>query len=70
MDKSKIIAGLEDLIEDRESFIEPDEPNSQFVYDKAILQAAVDLTLDDDYSYTTFSLHFKDVVCYLGNDKF
>ncbi|HBD86245.1 MAG TPA: hypothetical protein DC001_02320 [Clostridiales bacterium] len=43
MDKSKIIAGLEDLIEDRESFIEPDEPNSQFVYDKAILQAAVDL---------------------------
>ena len=43
MKKSEIIAGLEDLIKDSESFIDPDaDPDEPFVHDKAVLQAAVD----------------------------
>lgn len=41
MNKSEILAGLKDLVEDRESFIEPDDPDSIFVQDKAVLQAAI-----------------------------
>lgn len=43
MDKSEIIEGLKDLVKDRESFIKPDEPDSVFVHDKAVLQAAIDV---------------------------
>ena len=44
MDRKEIIAGLRDLIKDRESFFgEDDEWDAQFRYDAHILLAAIDL---------------------------
>lgn len=47
MEKSEIIAGLKDLIHDRESFITPENDKfygeeNPFRHDKAVLQAAID----------------------------
>lgn len=47
METSEIIAGLKDLIHDRESFITPDNDKfygeeNPFRHDKAVLQAAID----------------------------
>lgn len=47
MEKSEIIAGLKDLIHDRESFITPGNDkfygeDNPFRHDKAVLQAAID----------------------------
>lgn len=42
MKKSKIVAGLQDIIRDRESFIEGDtEHDEVFLYDIKVLQSAV-----------------------------
>ncbi|MCI2161297.1 MAG: hypothetical protein LKK39_05210 [Oscillospiraceae bacterium] len=42
METPKIIDGLKDLIKDRDSFIDQDEPDNVFEYDKDILNAAID----------------------------
>lgn len=42
MEIPEIIDGLKDLIKDRESFIDQNEPDNVFEHDKEILKAAID----------------------------
>ena len=42
METPEIVTGLRDLVKDRESFICADEPDSVFVHDKDVLNAAAD----------------------------
>lgn len=42
MELDEIISGLRDLVLDAESKIQPDDPESIFLYDKSVLEAAID----------------------------